>query len=92
MEEPGGGGQPARAALASVGVPRTGRGAAGLGHTAVDTVLRVSEARPEAQVGAYAWVLSSVGPSYCQPSTYGLSPAALPVSSDSKSCGVEGRE
>lgn len=30
MEEPGGGGQPARAALASIGVPRTGRGAAGL--------------------------------------------------------------
>lgn len=56
MEEPGGGGGPARAALASVGVPRTGRGAAGLGRTAVDTVLRVSEARPEAQVEACAWV------------------------------------
>lgn len=46
MEEPGGGGRPARAALASVGVPRTGRGAAGLGRTAVDTVLRVPEVRP----------------------------------------------
>lgn len=31
----------------------------------------------EAQVGACASVLSSVGPSYCQPSTYGLTPHCI---------------